>query len=158
MNASNFFKTINLIFFALIAGISAFSIIVYTLIDKSIFVIPTTNDIFVFIVPAICVVGIVVGKLMYTKLTGPITSEKPIEKRIQILSSAMIVRYALTEGPALLSIVIVMLSENLFYYLFTALMLVVFVSLKPNKDKLSDALQLTSTEKEQMGIKDNYRH
>jgi len=152
MKSTNFFKTIKLIHLALIGGITIFSIVVYVSIESTNFVIPSINDIFVLIVPAVCVFGLVIGNFMYTKLTSSITNEKSLEQRVQQLTSALIVRFALAEGPALLSIVIVLLFENTFYFLFTGIMLVVFAGLKPNREKLGEKLLLTSAEKDQMGL------
>ena len=157
MKPTDFFKRINLIYFALIVGITAFSIIVFVTSNDLKFTTPTTSDTYVFIVPAGCIFGIAIGKFMYNKLTASLTPDKPIEQKIQVLTSAIIVRLALAEGPALLSIISVMESKNLFYYIFTGFMLLIFATLKPNREKLSKKLHLTSSEKEITGIKDNYR-
>jgi len=152
MKPSNFFKVITLIHLALIVGITVFSIIVLVSIENLTFILPSTNDIFLIVVPLVCVFGVVLGKFMYSKLTSSLISEKPIEQKVQIITSAIIVRYALAEGPALLSIVIVLVHENSFYFLFTAVMLIVFAGLKPNREKLGKELQLSSSQKEEMGM------
>ena len=73
-----------------------------------------------------------------------------LKPKIETFKSAYIIRLALTEGPAFLSIIIYMLTGNYYFLPATAICLLLLFAARPTQDFVAEKLYLNTQEKEQL--------
>lgn len=108
------------------------------------------NDVFSYIVPMMVLGGLIGGHFL-SKTAIQKAKEKPtFKEKLESYRSALIIRYALMEGPNLFCIVAYLLSSNIvFMYIAIAVMLVYLFSFPKTVQLISD-LELNGTEIEQL--------
>ena len=65
---------------------------------------------------------------------------------MKVYYSANIIRLALVEGVALFSIVVVFISGEIYFLLFTLLLFLIFYTFKPSRERAISDLQLNLEE------------
>lgn len=141
-SAKQIIKSLKLIHIALILGQLMFAAIAHVLIKSNFVFFGGFEDPFIFVVPALFLFSISGGKTIYKKLLEPSFNEESLQKKLTILRTAFIVRYATTEAATIVAIVAYILSMNFLYILLAALMIGFFVTLKPKKDKIESDLRI----------------
>lgn len=141
-SAKQIIQTIKIIHLALIFGQLIFASIAHYLVKSNFVFFGGFEDPFIFIVPSLFLFSISGGKSVYKKLIEPSFNEESLIKKLSILRTAIIVRYAITEAAVIMSIVAYIASMNFLYIILAALMIGFFVSLKPKKDKIEIDLKI----------------
>ncbi|UKN02904.1 hypothetical protein K6119_05170 [Paracrocinitomix mangrovi] len=153
MYPSTFLRTFSIIYFALAMGMIAFGVISFISTQNvGFFMVPTFKDPFIIVVPAVLVLGISGGNVLYKKMVAAVTPDKSLQQRISIFFTSSIIKFAMTEATVLVSFIAVVMTLNSFYYIIGAIGLVYYFTIKPSKQKIADILQLTSEEKDKVGI------
>lgn len=108
------------------------------------------NDIFSYIVPMIILGGLIGGHFLSQKAIQNAKEKLAFKEKLESYRAALIIRYALMEGPNLFCLVAFLLSSNLvFMYLAIAVMGYYLFSY-PKTDKLISDLELNSKEIDQL--------
>jgi len=123
----NALKTTSIIHLALIAGQVLFMIMAF-IANKNIIYVDyknSRNDVYFYIMPLLAVMGTVVGSFLFNQQLGKFHQQtagsgvnKTLSEKLKVYQSALIVRYALLEGPSLFGIVCFLITGNSFIYLF----------------------------------------
>lgn len=153
LTSSEYFKGINIVYYALISGVLIFLLIALFLkytnnfaIDD-IFSINTIKIVFLFFLIA----GIVGSHFIFSNKLKTINQRnndlliKTAEYR-----SVLIIRYALLEGAAFFSIIGYLLTGSNMFIAFTGISIIILTALKPSRERLINDLQLDIAEKEKI--------
>jgi hypothetical protein len=140
------FKTIQTIYGAFIVAILAFSVVFYMSADNPVY-IADMNDIFMTIVPIFSLVGIFVSNYIFKQLLSKIAVTDSLDEKFAKYQSATLVKGALLEAPALFAIVAVVVSNNLVYFVFTAVLVLLMYLRFPKLSKFEVEVPLTKDEK-----------
>lgn len=153
----NALKTTSIIHLALIAGQVLFAVMAFVSGKQIIFFDykNSRNDVFFYIVPLLAIVGTVVGSFLFNQQLGKFYQQaagsgKALSEKLKAYQSALIVRYALLEGPSLFGIVCFLITGNLFYLLISACLVITMISLRPSVNAAEAYLQLSYDETQQL--------
>lgn len=150
MTSKAYFRALTIVYFALIAGQVLF-------VFLSLFLIQTgqlgdggneLRNIFLFIVPLFAFGGILGSNIMFKKGLSEAKSKKGLLDKLNFYRSALIVRYALLEGPSFFSIVVYLLTGDLLFLGIAAFIIVIFLIIKPSPEKAINDLELSHEEKQ----------
>ena len=146
-NPRMFFKKIAIIHVAMLAGQVLFGAVVFFITLKPVFDTKPGNDPLFYMAPLMIVFGMVVGSFLYKQQVAKLADKPTLTEKLMGYQAALIIRFALAEGPALFSIVCFMLTGNLFYLLCTGINVLYFIWIRPTKQKMEDDLKLTYEDK-----------
>jgi hypothetical protein len=88
----------------------------------------------------------ILGAFLYKKQLTKLGDKNSLGEKITAYKTAFIMRCAPIEGATLFGVVIYMNTGNLFYLIISGLNILYFISVRPAKDKLKEALNLTYEE------------
>jgi hypothetical protein len=142
-----FIKSISVIHLALLAGQVVFGIVAFGQSGKAYFGIRNTGDVLIFIVPVVAIAGFLAAYVLFQQQLIALRSKASLGEKIIGYQTALIVRFALLEGPSLLAIVAYLANGNLFYLAIAGLLVFYFISLRPTLEKVENDLELNFTER-----------
>ncbi|MDY7393637.1 hypothetical protein UMM65_00135 [Aureibaculum sp. 2210JD6-5] len=140
------FKTIQLIYGALIAGIAVFTIVVFTLVENMTYSLDV-NDIFTIVVPITAVGGVLLSNFLYKSFINKISSNDSLSLKLAQYQTATLIKGACLEGSALLAVVATFLTNNITFLLVSLLLIVIMYLKFPKKEKFKEEVKLTFEEK-----------
>jgi hypothetical protein len=146
---NGFLKTISIIYFALIAGQLMFIVVAFFSVSDN----PPQNqdyDNFNIVVPIIVGSGLFLSNLIFKQLISKIKDNFTFQKKIEAYRSALIIKYALLEGPSIFSTAIFLISGNFMFLAFSAVMILAFLINFPSRNKAVQDLNLSSAEAEKL--------
>lgn len=148
MNTKEYFKSLFLIWVALIIGQVMFGAVVFYLHKTGAYTgDESLNQTFLMIVPAFVVAGIA-GSILFLKMKlKQLKQLDNFESKLEQYRAATIISYALLEGPSLLGIVAFLISGNIVFFALSIMIILMFLISKPSKYKLSLDLELSEEEK-----------
>jgi hypothetical protein len=88
--------------------------------------------------------------MLFKQLLGKIKNDASFEKKLEAYRSAMIIRYALLEGPSIFSTVAYLLSGNIIFLAFSGVMILAFLMNMPSRNKAAQDLNLSSIEADKL--------
>jgi hypothetical protein len=124
-----------------------FLIIILFLTENSIFLY-NDGSLFTVLVPILLMMGVFFSSFLYKKQLQTILKEENLQSKLGKYQSTTIVRSALLEAPALVSIVATFITTNFYYIIFTSIALLIMLYNFPTKDKFSQNIDLNFEEKE----------
>ncbi len=147
MKLTEQFKSIQIIFFALLAGQLIFLFISVFLIQSG--NISTNEDLFLilFIIDLMIVTpAIVVGPMIYRSFMSRVIPEMSLTDKINLYKQGTIIKLALVEAPTIFSIVGFLLTGS-FVFLFLAIgIIILFFMHRPSVEKFCEDFQLSFSE------------
>jgi hypothetical protein len=143
----SFLKSMSIIHLALLAGQVIFAIVAYAQSSKVFFGIHYMDDVFMYIVPLAAIFGFIAGYGIFKKQLAALGNKSSLGEKIIGYQSALIIRYALLEGPSLLAVWAYLLNNNLFYLAVASLLIIYFIFLRPTMEKIENDLGLNFNEK-----------
>jgi hypothetical protein len=150
-----FIKSMSVIHLALLAGQVVFGIVAFAQSGKVYFGIRDTGDVLIFIVPVVAIGGFVAGYVLFQQQLIALRNKNSFGEKIIGYQTALIVRFALLEGPSLLAIVAYLLNGNLYYLSIAGLLVLYFLTLRPTLEKVENDLDLNFTERIEFLDKDD---
>lgn len=148
-NPSLLFKSMSVVFFGLLLGMLMMGGIIYSMNPSENLDFDMTNP-FLAVMIIVSIAGVFGSNLLYTFFINKINEEDSLPDKTTKIQQAVIVRLALVEGPALVGIVLYLIEANLIFLIFSALLILYFLTLKPSKDKFADDMKLTGPEKREL--------
>ncbi|MDV7696381.1 hypothetical protein N6B72_05550 [Chryseobacterium soli] len=145
-NPSLLLKNLSVVFFGLLLGMIMMGGIVYSMNPSENFEADLHNP-FLAVMIIVSVAGVFGSNRLYAFFINKIKEDDPLGDKTAKIQQAIIVRLALVEGPALVGIVLYLKEANLVFLMFSAFLILYFLTLKPSKDKLLEDMKLTGTEK-----------
>jgi hypothetical protein len=152
MTSSQYFKMLSTLCYALIGGLLVFvaiSIVVSSnnignrsLIGNE----DSVNFIFYIMVAVIALGGIAGSFIIFKNKLPGIKQKGSLAERLQDYRAAVILRYALLEGPGIFSIIVYFLTGEMKVLIATVVIILLMVYSMPNREKLINDLELSSSE------------
>ncbi len=147
------FKTLNLIYVAILASLSIAAIFSVIMVFKS-GAMPVfgtgDNDLIKSIVIIALLVGIPVSHIFFYKKVKHIDKSLPVLQKMAMYQTAFIVRVSMLEGIGLLALIGYLISaDKSFLYMF-GVIFILFIIHAPTRNKLSSDLDLTEEEEEEI--------
>jgi hypothetical protein len=137
---------------ALLVGQVLFGAAAFFVTKSTVINLKATSDPLFYIVPAFTLIGLFAGTFQFKQKLAGMATTGSLNEKLTIYQTALIIRYALTEGPALLGIVAYFSSGNLFYLIIAGIDVLYFIMIRPTRSKLEDDLGLSYEDKTAMGI------
>jgi hypothetical protein len=153
MNRQNFYTLNRIIYFALLIGMLLFLTIAVLISEVELLFFIDFNEPLFLIVPVVMFGCIAASNFIPKKFVQQVKNEKDLTKKTTVYNTSSIIKYALIEGPVLLSIVGFIVGHSLYFLIFTALGILYFVTLKPSPLKIVKALDLSYDERKELGFK-----
>lgn len=141
-----YLRSVQLIHIALLLGMIIFAGVTYYM-NPSTEIIMSESGAFIFVVPVIIILGILLGNFIFKKLINRTFRQESLKTKLDNYLSALIIKFAFVEGPSLLALVAYLLSGNLIYMFFAIGLMIYFFTLKPSKNSIITTLKLTGESK-----------
>ena len=145
MQPTNYFKTLNTLFTAFLAGQVIFAAMAGFLVLSGYGAGNFTafGNIFFIAVPALIIAGRLGGNMLFNSKTRNAQSVPDVQTRLNVYRTAFIIRCALLEGPVLFAIIAFMLTQVIEMMAFVAGGIFLFFLLKPSKEKIATTLNIS---------------
>ncbi|MDG1175986.1 MAG: hypothetical protein P8N07_09350 [Flavobacteriales bacterium] len=143
-----YLRSMQLVHIALLVGMIVFAGVTYYM-NPSTEVNFSESGAFLFVVPIVILLGILIGNFIFKKLINRTFKQNSLKTKLDNYLSALIIKFAFIEGPSLLALVAYLLSGNLVYLLFAVALMIYFFTLKPSKQSIINTLNLTGDLKTQ---------
>jgi len=140
---ATFTKTITLVHLALLMGQVLFGLAAFFITNKTVINLTPGSDVFFYIVPIMIVFGIFTGSFLFKQQVAKLSDKTLLTEKLTGYQTALIIRFALSNGTSMLGIVVYMQIGNLFYLIVTGVNILYFIWIRPTKDKIKDDLNLT---------------
>ncbi|MBG44006.1 MAG: hypothetical protein CL530_08560 [Aequorivita sp.] len=138
----SFLRTLTIIHLALVAGVLVFGIMSYLQTKNQILSFTYSGDVMFYVVPFMAITGILAGSYLYKNIMSGLASKKTLKEKLNGFQTASIVKYALLEGPAFLSIVAFSNEGNQYFIIIALLLLGWLIIQRPTRDKVEKDLML----------------
>ena len=147
-STKEYFKIISFIHRAILLSVVLFGIVVYFFAAD--FNHPDTQSelakLLVFIVPGLVIAGIIASNIIFrVKLNGVIESED-LKVKMAVYRESLIIRYMLLEGPALLAMAAIYMTNNSNFMVYAGLLVVLMAMKRPTKKSCIADLALDQQE------------
>jgi hypothetical protein len=134
-NVEGYFNSLKIIHIAMVAGLGFFCAIGFFLVSTNQFP-PSIGDSKVLqligVVIALC--GIAGSYFVFKNMLGTMRALGSTDEKLNRYRNACIIKYALLEGPALVNIVLYMLTGNVLYLGISGLIIICFGMLGPGRE------------------------
>lgn len=147
------FKIINLIYKAFFAGMIAFLVIASLMVSKSGALVPEDPlmlQILKIIAIGLAVVFIPVAYSIPQRMIRKIGKELSFEEKLAKYQSALIIRFALTEGVAIMATLFFWLTADNDLLMVFAIILLFYIISRPTPFKAATDLELSEMEKNEL--------
>jgi hypothetical protein len=149
MNSNNpSLKVLSIIHLALCSGVFIFSFIMFSKTNSTEIILDNSNDIFKYIIPSAAIIAIFLSNFLFKNQLNSISENADIKEKLIKYQSASIIKYAVLEGTALLSVVIYSSTTNFLYLLIALGMLFYMILQRPTASKIIADLNLKGNEKQ----------
>ena len=149
MTSGDYFKSIKIVHIALVAGIVFFALISVFLQFSGFGTVgqEISNGLLIF-VPAFAFIGIFLSNFLFKKKLYGINVKPTLKEKMEDYRSALIIKFALIEGPSFFTVVAFLLTGNYIYLGIIAILIIVFLIHAPNKSKFIHDIELSKNELE----------
>ena len=148
-NPKSILKVIIILHSAFCLAILIFGITTVFITDKASISFTETDDIFFYLVPMFAITLAVLSQLLYQRNLTSVHKKTTLIEKLTTYQSIRIIRYAMLEAPALLGIVIFIITDNQYYIIISAVILAFLVLLRPTKTIIKDDLKLNSEQEKE---------
>jgi MFS family permease len=148
--SKDYFRTLQIIYYALIAGQVIFGLVALFL-NQMIGLDTGLNDlrnIFLFIVPIFIVCGYLASRILYKNSLKKAKSRASLIEKMSDYRAALVVRYALLEGPSFFAVVVYLITGDLSFLVMAGFIIAIFFTIKPTKDRAVRDLELSPYEEQ----------
>lgn len=144
----NDFKNLQIIFLGLLMGQITFAVVAnFIITDTAV----TDTGAFIYLVPAVMIVGIVAGNYIFnSNLKKIIAKENATEKKFGEYRKNSIVRWAMMEMGNLLAIIAAIVEGKTLYFALFAVGLIFFAMTRPSIEDFSRQFNLSVEEENQL--------
>ncbi len=136
-------KTLSVLYFSFLGSQLLFALVAFLKQSTTYFEFENSEDVFIYAVPVLAVAAFVASMLVYREQISTLTDKGSLPEKFSGYQSAYLVRMAFLEAASIFGIIAFMLKGNLFSLVFTGLLILYFLTLKPSKDKVEADLDLS---------------
>ncbi|MFA6951117.1 MAG: hypothetical protein WCQ70_10575 [Lentimicrobiaceae bacterium] len=154
LTSKEYFKTLRIVHFAIIAGITFFGLISYFIHqtgfeDSS----KEMQNMLIYLIPMFVLVGYLVSNVLFRNRLSHCKGRSELNEKLNDYRSALIIRWAFLEGPAFLAIVAHLLTGNIKYLAWAGIIIFYLFAIRPTISKAVTDLGLNYDEEHV--LKDN---
>ncbi len=149
MKVQDQFKTIQMIFFALLAGQIIFLFIAVYLVQIGNMVVNDNLFLPLFVTDLLIISpAVVLGPMLYRGIINRAKPDSTINDKINLYRQGLIIKLALVEAPTIFSIVGYLLTGSVIFLLIASAVLILFFFHKPSVEKFADEFRISISELE----------
>lgn len=137
-----FLSSLQMIHLSFCMAMIAFTLVVYFINDERTYDFNTMDFIFPYLVPMLVIAGIMASNFVFKLQLKKLDKKSVLTKQLAFYQSASLVKYAVIEAPVLFAIVAAFQTRNMAYLSIGAVGIAYFVMQRPNRDKVSQDLDL----------------
>jgi hypothetical protein len=108
------------------------------------------NEVFLYLAPLLTISCIVGGFVFFKSRMKLIKDKTNIIEKLIDYRSALIIRWALFEGPSFFAIMVYIITANSFFLCIVIITIAIFIITKPSREMLEKDLELSWEEKNQL--------
>ena len=154
LTPNSFMKNLTIIYIALLAGMVMFGLVIVFLTDVWESTLPSTDDPFLYAVPVLTFLGVVLGRVIHKKFMDKLQKTESLKDKLIGYQTACIIKYALVEMPFLVGVVGALLTNNIYYLMISGTLVMYYITLRPTRIKVKEDLSLTT----KMGLQFNEKN
>jgi hypothetical protein len=144
-----YFKSLQIIFLALLAGQVIFAAVAYWLRSgQFVSVTEQLGSGFIFIVPAFIAGGLAAGWLIFKSRIRAAAEKTSLMEKMSDYRAVLIIRFAFLEGPTMLAVVAYLITGNQWFLGMAVIVMLVFLFLRPSRTRAVKDLQLNPFEEQ----------
>ena len=146
--SKEYFKALQIVYYALIAGQVLFGLLAFYLIQTRLFDgdQKELRDIFIYIVPVFVAGGLFGSGILFKSRLNLAKEKTSLYEKMSDYRSALIVRYALLEGPSFFGIVVFLITGDYLFLGMSGLIIAVFFTLMPTANRAVNDLELSAND------------
>jgi len=145
VSTRSYIRSLSILHFALISGQVIFALVTLFLrTSDAIELVPFSPEIsksLLYIVPVVAAGAVLAGGFLFRQKVAHLKMLPASAEKYGGYRSACILRYAITEAPSLVTIVLFLLSGNYYYLAITGAVIIALISLRPSSAALIRHLQ-----------------
>ncbi|MFV0269197.1 MAG: hypothetical protein ACK5HT_18895 [Draconibacterium sp.] len=144
LTTKDYFKSLKIIHFALTLGVLFFTIISTVLmkIGFESLAIDEMNKAFLFAIPFFALAGIFGSNFLFNSRLKVCKRQANLRNKLDEYRSALVIKFALIEGPSFLTVIAYLLSGNFLFLGLILVLLAIMISYRPTKEKAINDLEL----------------
>ena len=148
MKSKDYFRAIQIVHLAMVAGILFFVLISVFLQAKAFGTMDDeSNNLLMVFALAFAAIGIASSKILFRRKLIKCNAKTTLTEKLDEYRSALIIKFASLEAPSFLSIVIYLLTGNTIVLVIAGVLIIIFLMYRPTKEKLMDDITLDTKEK-----------
>ncbi|MGB7394701.1 MAG: hypothetical protein WA913_09935 [Pricia sp.] len=148
MNAKSFLKTLSIIHAGLLASLTGFAIFCYFQVG-SFEARMSEGNLFIYLVPVAAVAGYFLSQWVFRKQIQSISKNRPLLQKLEKYQKALLIKYALLEGPGFLAVIAYYLSGNALHLVIAIALIVYLFVQRPTVEKIKADLPLSYEEEKE---------
>lgn len=150
LTSGGYFKSLKIVFYSLVIGQVLFGLISFFLVNTNNFKSDGADlkSVFIYIIPFFVLVGFLLSNLIFKNKLKAIDRKSGLMIKLNDYRSALVVRYAVLEGPSLFAIITYLLTGDTIFLLFAIFIILYFLTIGPNSNKAIRDLELDSKDEQ----------
>jgi uncharacterized paraquat-inducible protein A len=141
------FKTLQIIFLALLLGQLAFAIIGNMILNEQTGI---DTGALIYFVPVFLVIMVILGFSIFNSRMAKVSLEGSLEEKFNVYRNSSIIRWSMIEIGNLLAIVAAIVEGNSLYLMFFAVGLIAFATTRPNIEEFTKRFKLSQDEQRKL--------
>ncbi len=146
MNSKKSLQTLKILHLSLLAGPIAYAVFAY-LQKQSFNAQMDADSMFTYVVPITALIGYFAGTFLFQRRIQSIKKNDTLPTKLGTYQTALLVKYALLEGPAFLALVAYHLNGNALHFVIAISLIVYIYAQRPTKKQLFNELPLNLEER-----------
>lgn len=147
LNIKQYFQTLKIIHFALVAGLVLFAAAVSFITNNSKAIDDKdTINIYFIVVGLIGISGVFIGEFVMRRMLEQAKNKTSLGEKLRIYQMAKIAKYATLEGPALLSLVFFLLAQRPGFMVIAVFLILMLTMNYPTRERTITELGLSGDE------------
>ncbi|AWW30498.1 hypothetical protein DN752_10385 [Echinicola strongylocentroti] len=145
-----YFKNLTMLHGVLLVAQIAFFTAAFFFTDRSTVSNEELNSLFTYLAPVLVFAGIAGSNLLFRKQLAKLMGTAELKAKLGGYLSSLVIKYALLEMPAMLSIVAYFITANYLFLGTAVVVLIVFILDRPSMGKAVADLQLSVAERQKV--------
>lgn len=141
-NLNHSLKILSLLYFIFLGSQVIFAIVALMQQKNTYFEFEDSEDIYIYIVPVLAIVAFVGSMFLFREQISALADKNSLKEKIMGYQTAYLLRMAFLEVACLFGIVAFLLKGNLFSLIFSGLIVLYFLALRPAKVKIEEDLEI----------------
>jgi len=148
--SGDYFRSLIIVFYGLIIGQVFFGLISFFLVSTKNFNSDGADlrSVFIYVVSIFCLAGFILSNLIFKNRLKAIDKKSSLMIKLNAYRAALILRYALLEGPSMFAIVVYLVTGDIIFILLATLMVLYFLTIRPNREKVIKDLDLNPNDEQ----------